>query len=92
MQNNQKLDSKKNTPLVLTYHRTLPNISEVVRKNWHILQINPELRHVFVNKPSIAFKGNKNIQDLIGSHLIKDRKVAKKELEKRKVKARLAIQ
>ena len=33
---------------VLTYNRTLPNISEVVRKNWHILQINPEFYNVFV--------------------------------------------
>ena len=26
------------------------------RKNWHILQINPEFRNVFVNKPAIEIK------------------------------------
>ena len=30
LQNNEKSNSKKNIPLVLTYNRTLPNISEVV--------------------------------------------------------------
>ena len=30
----------------------------------------------------IAFKRNKNIQDIMGGHLIKDGKVAKKKLEK----------
>ena len=50
LQNNEKSNSKKNIPLVLTYNRTLSNISEVVRKNWHILQINPEFRNVFVNR------------------------------------------
>ena len=28
-----------------------------------ILQINPEFRDVFINKTTIAFKKNKNIQD-----------------------------
>ena len=75
----KKVNSKKNILLVLTYNRTLPNISEVVRKKRHILQINPEFCNVFINKPTIVFKGNKNIQGLIGGHLIKDGKVAKKK-------------
>ena len=51
-QNNEKFNSKKNIPLVLKYNRTLPNIAEVIRKNWYILQINSELRDVFINKPT----------------------------------------
>ena len=62
LQNIRKTNSAKNKPLVLTYDRTLPNISDVARKNWHILQINLELRNVFVDKPTIKFKKNKNIQ------------------------------
>ena len=50
----------------------LPNISEVVKKNWHILQMNLEFRNVFVNKPTIAFKRNKNVQNLIAGNLRKD--------------------
>ena len=88
LQNNEEINKKKNIPLVLTYNRTLPNISEIVRKNWHILQINPEFRNVFVNKPTIAFKRNKNIQDLIGGRLIKDGKFAKKKLIKRQSKGK----
>ena len=52
LQNNEKSNSKKNIRLVLTYNRALPNLSEVVRKNCHILQINPEFRNVFVSKPT----------------------------------------
>ena len=47
------------------------NSSKHIRKNWHILQINPEFRNVFVNKPAIASKRNKNIQDFISGDLIK---------------------
>ena len=88
LQNNEKGNSKKNIPLVLTYNRMIPNISEVVRKNWHILQINTEFRNMFVNKPTIAFKRNKNTQDLIGGYLIKDGKVAKKKIEKWQAKSK----
>ena len=46
--NNEKINSKKNLPLVLTYNRTLPDILEVVRKNWRILHIDFEFRNVFL--------------------------------------------
>ena len=58
LQNIGKPNSAKNIPLVLTYDRTLPNISDVARKNWLILQINLEFRNVFVDKPTITFKKN----------------------------------
>ena len=51
-------------------------------------KINPEFCSVFVNKPTVTFKRNKNIQDLIGGHLIKDGKIAKKKLEKRQGKSK----
>ena len=69
---------------MLAYNRTLPNVSEVVRKNLHILQINHEFPNVFINKREIEFKRIKNMQDFIGGHLIKDGKVGKKKLEKQK--------
>ena len=57
-----------------------------------MLQINPEILNVFINKPLIAFKRNKKIYDLIGGDLIYNVKIVKKKLENGKVKARLAIQ
>ena len=60
--------------------------SEVVRKNWHILQINPDFCNAYVNKPTLVFKRNRNIQDIIGGHLRKDEKVAKKKSSKVKTR------
>ena len=77
MQNNEKTNNKKNALLVLRYNRTLPNIRNH-KKKLHTLLINPEFRNVFVNKPTRAYKRNENIQDLIGGHIIKNGKVAKK--------------
>ena len=86
LQYNEKQQQKHNTNINI--QQNAPNISEVVRNNWQILQINPEFCNVLVNKPTVAFKRNKNIQDLIGGHLIKDGKVAKKKLEKRQGKSK----
>lgn len=88
---NEKLNSNKNIALMLTYNRAFQNRSEIVIKIWYLRQINPEFCNVFVNKLTIKFKRNKNLQDLFGGHLIKDKEVAKKKLEKRKVKARHVI-
>ena len=74
---------KKTIQLVLTYNRTLPNISEVARKKWHILQTTSEFRNMFIKKLTIALKRNKDIEDLICVHLIKDGKVAKNKLERK---------
>ena len=63
-------------------------MSEVIRKNWHILQINPEFRNLFVNKPKVVFKRKKYIQDIIGGYLIKDRKVAMNKLQTRQDKSK----
>ena len=77
---------------MLTYNRTLPNISEVARKNGHILQINPEFRNVFLNKPRTAFTRNKNIQDLMWP-FNKGWKSWQEEIRKKgKVKARNVVQ
>ena len=43
----KKNNRKKSIPLLLTYNRTITNISEVVSENWDILQINPESRNAF---------------------------------------------
>ena len=40
------------------------------------------------NKPTIIFKRNKNIQNLIGSHLIMDGKISKDKLEIRQSKSK----
>ena len=72
--------NKIRIPLSITYNRTLPNISKIVNRNWNILQINTEFHGVFQATPMIAFKRSKNLQDIIGGHTVKQRKVFKKNL------------
>ena len=81
---NELLNEKENAasketkiPLALTYNRSLPNISKVVRKQWNVLSINKSSKEFVQNELVIAFKCNKNLKELIGSNKTKHNKVKK---------------
>ena len=64
-------------PLVLTYSRSLPNTTKVVRKHWNILSINKAFNEIFQNEPVAAFRRNKNLKKLIDSDKIEHNNVKK---------------
>ena len=75
-----KNNNKNKIPLSITYNRTHPNISKIVNRNWNIFQINTEFHRVFKDTPKIVFKPSKNFQEIIGGHIVKQRKGFKKNL------------
>ena len=71
---------KNRIPLSITYYRTLPNSSKIVNRNWNILQINTKIDRVFQATPMIVFKRSRNLQEIIGGHMVKQGKVFKKNM------------
>ena len=55
---------------------------KIINKHWNVVQINPKLQETFQSNPFVAFKRNKNLQEIIGGHTIKNGKVFKAENEK----------
>ena len=53
----------------------MPNISNVVRKHWNILNISRTLQGLFQEEPITAFIRNRNLKQLIVSTCIENRKV-----------------
>ena len=66
---------------MITYNRHLPNISNIITKNWSILQISPTLQEVFDKKPKVTYKRNKNLDKLIRGHTLQGEKVFKTHLQ-----------
>ena len=66
--------------LSITYNRSLWNISNIITKNWSILQISPTFQKVFDKKAMITYKRNKNLGELIGDHILQRGKVFKNNL------------
>ena len=65
--------------LVTTYNKSLPNIAELLDKDWYLLKINHGLSLKFPQKPMIAYRRNPNLRQLIGQHRIENGKVVKKK-------------
>ena len=53
-------------------------MSKIVNRNWNILQINTEFLGVFQSKLMITLRCNKNFQEIIGDHTIKQRNAFEK--------------
>ena len=57
---------------------------KIINKHWNVLQTNPELQEAFQNNLFLAFKRNKNLQEIIGCHTIKNGKVFNAHSKNRK--------
>ena len=63
------------TPLILTYNKQHPDMRAIIDNNWNLLKIDENTSKAFVDKPTIAFRRNKNLRDIIGQTTIINNKV-----------------
>ena len=74
--------SNPKLPFITTFNKTLPNIREKIDSNWKTLNINQKISKAFQGKPLVAFRRNRNLQDLIGGNTILNNKVVRLNLPK----------
>ena len=55
------------SPIIITYHKNLPNIKEAPSINWDILKINNDISNI-QQQPNIAFRRNKNLRQILFNH------------------------
>ena len=68
---NQKRQATSNRiPLILLCNRTVSDMKRAVNKHWDILKINRDFEQVFTELPIIAFRRNRNFQDILGKKTI----------------------
>ena len=60
---------------------------KIINKHWNILPINPKFQETFQKDRFVAFKRNKNLQEITGGHTIKNGKVFKAHSKNRKGKS-----
>ena len=71
----------KISPIIVTYHKNLPNIRKAINNNWHILSINEDLSNIFHQLPQIAFHKNKSLLYILCKHKVVDNKLANKKIK-----------
>ena len=72
--NKKKRETGNHLTLCVTYNKILPNIQTILKKHWHILNVNPELKKLFENNTLLAARKNKNLRQLIGGNTIEKNK------------------
>ena len=68
--------------LVTTFNKTLPNLKNVLAKNWDLLSINKDIAKKFTKEPLIAYRRNPNLQQLLGGNKIEKNRVVKRKRNK----------
>ena len=74
-----KEDRKIPLTFVTTFNKTLPNLKNVMAKNWNFLSINNNIAKKFKEQPLIAYRRNENLQQLLGGHRIENGKAIKRK-------------
>jgi hypothetical protein len=68
-----KTDKKERVPLVLTYSKNLPNVSNILHKHIDLLKKSHRMCKVFTEEPMAAYRRDKNLEDvLVHSKLRRD--------------------
>ena len=52
-------------PFVVTYNPSLPHISNILRKHFHILLSSKRSREVFKHPPIVAYRRTSNLRDIL---------------------------
>jgi hypothetical protein len=60
-----KRNNSNRVPLVLTYSKGLPNIHKILSKHQQLLNKSEQMRNVFKQSPIVAFRRDKNIEDIL---------------------------
>ena len=79
-------ERSKRIPLVTTFNSTLPQIGNILRERWEILNIKPKFKELFSEPPMIAFRRCKNLREIIGCNTINDNKVSRKKVKNKTAK------
>ena len=66
----QKSNYKKIILLTVTHSRALPNLRDILTKNWHILQVNQSSGKTSSTLPIIVFKNDTSLKHIIGTNPI----------------------
>ena len=82
---------KDRIPCLIIYNRELPMMRKIINKHWNVFEINPELQETFQSNGFVAFKKNKNLQEIIGGHAIKNGKVFQVHSKHRKRKCETQV-
>ena len=62
---NKTKKAKEILPFVNTFNPATPNLKKILMKNWHIIQQQPRLAHIFKQPPIVSYRKEKSLKDFL---------------------------
>ena len=72
---NKKSLQDPHSILVCTWHPKLSNLPSILKRNYDILDNDPRLQTIFVDRPIVAFRRKKNLADFLCKNDIRKKKI-----------------
>ena len=60
-------------PFVTQYHPAVPNLKQILMKDWHLIEQQPLLKEIYKDPPLICYKRGRSIKDILSKERAKTR-------------------
>ena len=57
--------NKRILPFVTQYHPSVPNLKQILMKNWHFIEQQPRLNEIFRESPVVSYKRGRSLKDIL---------------------------
>ena len=58
-------ENKRILPFVTQYHPSVPNLKQILIKNWHFIEQQPRLNEIFREPPIVSYKRGRSLKDIL---------------------------
>ena len=58
-------ENKRILPFVTQYQPSVPNLKQILMKNWHLIEQQPRLKEIFKEPPIISYKRGRSLKDIL---------------------------
>ena len=58
-------ENKRILPFVTQYQLSVPNLKQILMKNWHLIEQQPRLKEIFKEPPLISYKRGRSLKDIL---------------------------
>ena len=64
LQRKQK-ENKRILPLVTQYQLSVPNLKQILMKNWHLIEQQPFLSEIYKDTPLVSYRRGRSLKDIL---------------------------
>ena len=58
-------ENKRILPFATQYHPAVPNLKQILLKDWHLIEQQPLLKEIYKDPPLISYKRGRSIKDIL---------------------------